>query len=399
MNLKEIRSQIPATQKVIYLNTGWDGPSPLPVIEAITSYLEYEAREGPTTPPVQERRRELFTEARETVASLLGASPQEVALTESTTAGINIVINGLPWSAGDELLTCTLEHSSGLVPLYVAARRLGLKTHVVALDPQDSAEAIVSKFAEAFTPRTRLLSLSHIAYTTGLVMPMKELCTLAHDQGALVLVDAAQSAGQMPLDLHDLGCDFYALPGHKWLLGPDGTGALYVREDLIERLETFLVSSHAVISYDREGNFEPNPGAIEKFELLTRSTALFSGLTTAIQFLQEAGLEAIREHILSLVDWLKERLRAIQGVSVHSPWTRELSSGLVTFSIAGQPPKYVQETLWQRHHIMCRTIADPPSVRLSVHLFNTQEELERVLQAVEALAEEPPKADSPTPVD
>ena len=394
MDLDAIRKQLPATQKAIYLNTGWDGPSPLPVNEAITAQLEYEAQEGPTSPPVVERRRAIFAEAREAVASLLQVSPQEVTLTDNTTTGINIVINGFPWSPGDEILTCTLEHGSGLVPVYLAAQRHGLKTRIVSLDTHDSAETIVTKFAEAFTSRTRLLSLSHIMYTTGLLVPMKELCALAHDHGALVLVDAAQSVGQMPLNLRELGCDFYALPGQKWLLGPDGTGALYVKEELIPHLEPVFVSAHAVTTYDHAGNYDPNPAAIEKFELTTRSAPLFAGLSTAIRFLEEVGLEAIRERVLSLTQWVKDELTAIPGVTLYSPASPELSSALVTFGIDGQPPDEVKDTLWERHRIICRTISDPPSIRVSVNFFNTEAELKELLKAVATLAAEPPK-DSP----
>ena len=233
MDVQRIREQIPACQKMVYLNTGWDGPSPKSVVQAVTDRVEYESYNGPTSPPVYQSGREIQQKARERAAALLNVSPQEIVLTQCTTDGLNLVVNGLDWREGDEVITFGLEHSSVLIPAYLLPGRHGVRLKVLDLSPTDTHEEILSRVAEAISPRTRLLFFSHIQYTCGLRMPAEGLRKLTRDAGVQMLIDGAQTAGHIALDMRALDCDFYSIPGQKWLLGPDGTGALYIRQDLI----------------------------------------------------------------------------------------------------------------------------------------------------------------------
>ncbi|MBI4328879.1 MAG: aminotransferase class V-fold PLP-dependent enzyme [Chloroflexi bacterium] len=381
-----LRDQITALRKVLYLNWGWDGPSPEPVLQAIEQQLRLENTEGPTSPPVLAGRRDIFDQARQAFASFLGVTPQEIALTENTTEGINLIVSGFPWRPGDEILTNDMEHPSVLLPAYLAQRRFGAVTKVVHLDASANAATLLAAFAQAVTPRTRLVFVSHAQYSTGLLLPVRELADLAHRSNAQILVDGAQTMGQLPLDLRRLDVDYYAFPGHKWLCGPDGTGGLFVRRELISSITSPKVGHRGVPTFDFSGHFEENPTAIEKFELTTRNGALWKGLVVTVRWMEEAGLSAVRQRILDLSGLLKEKLERLPGLQLLSPRDPSLSVGLVTFRLPGLAAEAVQDHLWQRGRIVARRINELGAVRLSVHAFNTEGEIDTVVETLESIA-------------
>ena len=224
MDIGKLREQIPTTQRMTYLNTGWAGPSTVSVVEAVSRRLQYESYNGPTSVEVLDSGEAIDLEAREAVAGLIGASADEVLLTSSTTDGINTVMTGLPWEEGDEIVTCNLEHSSILLPSYQLQRLCGVKVNVLTVDPGEAHESILSKVEDAITDRTRMVFFSHIEYSTGLRIPVEGIRKLTAGRGIWMLIDGAQGAGHVSVDVGEIDCDFYAMPGQKWLLGPDGTG-------------------------------------------------------------------------------------------------------------------------------------------------------------------------------
>lgn len=388
MDVEALRAQIPATGRLIYMNSGWAGPSPRGVVEAVTRALELECFGGPTAPPLLEERMKLERQARRAVAELLGARPEEISLQQNTTEGINIVLNGLGLEPGDELITCNLEHSSVIVPCYFARDRRQLNLRIVELDASDSPGEIVEKFAAAVTPQTRLFVLSHISYSHGVLLPLKEICRLAHERGALVLADGAQSVGQIPVDVIDLECDFYAMPGHKWLLGPAGTGALYIKGDLIRDVQPSKVAYHAVEFLDYAGAYKPRTDIIQKFELTTSSIPLFVGLAEAIAFVRGIGLAAIQERVLRLSDLARRRLAEIPGVRLISPAGGPLATGLLSFAVEGVAPQDVTASLWQLGRVVGRTVYETGATRLCTHFFNTEQEVETAVGIVRRVAEQ-----------
>ena len=385
MDIDWIRKQIPACQRMIYMNTGWSGPSPKSVVEAVKDRLEYESYEGPTTRPVYESGREVQQMARDAAASLLNVTTEEITLTQCTTDGLNIVVNGLKWSEGDEVITFGLEHSSVLVPSFHLQERHGVRIRVLGLHPDDSQEDILSRVGEAITDRTRLLFFSHIQYTCGLRMPIEGLRGLTKPRGIWMLIDGAQTAGHIALDLRALDCEFYSIPGQKWLLGPDGVGALYIRRDLIPSVTPARVSGRAVLSYDDQGRFEPNVSSMDKFQLTTTSSPLAAGFTEAVRLHQEVGAEAVEQRALSLSKHLKETLSEVSGVSVVSPREDSLSCGLTSFQVQGVEPDDVVARLWDDHRIVVRQVRELSCVRASTHLFNTEEEVNKLAAAVKGL--------------
>ncbi len=385
MDVAEIRSRIPACSETIYMNTGWSGPSPTSVVAAIKERLDFESGMGPTTPPVIEAGRQVQNDAREAFAGLLNVSPQEITLTQNTTEGLNIVVNGIAWQPGDQVITFSPEHSSVLIPAYFLARH-GVEVKVLPLAADEEPESIVAKVEAAITDRTRLLFFSHIQYTSGLRMPAEGLREVTRRRGVQMLLDGAQTAGHIALDLPALGCEYYSIPGHKWLMGPDGVGALYIREDLIPQVSPTKVSGRAAPSHDDHGSFEPEMESIRKFELTTTSVPLWAGLVEAVRFNREVGSAEVEARTVELAARAKSALSGIPGVSIHSPLEGPGCTGLVAFSLQGWEPADITKSLWEEQRVVSRTVRELGAVRLSLDFFNTEDEVDRVAAAVRGLA-------------
>jgi L-cysteine/cystine lyase len=375
MDIAAIRTRYPVVQNVIYLNSGWSGPSSNKVVDAAVDWLRWESELGPTSPIVLERVREVGAEARELFAKAVAASAAEISLLENTTEGVNVVLNGLGLGPGDEILTCNLEHGSILVPLYHLRDYHGVKVNIAAIGLDDDTDTILRKFGDAMTPKTRLIAISEISYSTGIRLPLKGLVDMAHVWNAQVLVDGAQTAGQIEIDCRSTGVDYYAMTGHKWMLGPDGSGALYVREDLIEKLAPSKISGHAAQTFEITGEWQPNSSSIQKFELTTRSPALLSGMNVALKQYAEAGAANIETRTRELGKYFRGKLATISGVTVLSP-DDDRSCGLVVFKMENREPESITVSLWEQRQIVMRTVSWPGGVRASCHYFNTEEELD-----------------------
>lgn len=387
MDLAKIREAIPATKQGIYLNTGWSGPSPRPVVERIKDWLEYESYNGPTSKPVFERHLELMTSVRNTIANFVGATADEITLTQNTTEGIHLIINGIQWKPGDELIICDLEHPSVSIPAYYMPKRQGVTLRILDMNPAASKTEILDMFTRAINSKTKLVFLSHVQYACGLKMPVAEIAAMAHRAGAWILVDGAQAAGHLDLDMRALDVDFYCFPGHKWVLGPDGVGATYIRKELIPQIETMKMGTRSISASDRRGNYTPEQASIRKFELTTTSTPLWAGMEESMKFLLSVGKKEIEERSRSLSSIVKSTFSEIPGVHIHSPTDPLTSCGLVTFSIDSWEPKDIVDALWTDVQAVTRTTPWPAGVRLSTAFFNTEDEIARVRKGVQKLAE------------
>jgi L-cysteine/cystine lyase len=308
-----------------------------------------------------------------------------MALLENTTEGLNVVLNGFPWQPGDEAITFTIEHSSVLVPTLFLERE-GVKPQVLELAAAEPAESILERLAAALTDRTRLVALSYIQYASGLRMPLAEITRLAHERGAQVLVDGAQAAGHINVDLSTLPLDYFSMPGQKWMLGPDGTGALFIRRDHLEHLQPRKVAGAAGHFNAEMGQLEKRKDTIRKFELTTASPALRAGLRASVRFIQAAGIAEIEARDRALAAQAKHELKAIRGVSLLSPESPEASCGLVSFRIEGVEPDAAVSTLWERRRLAARAVAGLGVIRVSLHFFNTEQEVEQLAAAVAELA-------------
>ncbi len=382
---RAVRAAFPITERCIYLNTGWSGPSSRAVVAAMTARLEREAYDGPTTLEVRHEKGLLVRRVRQVFASLINADIDELALVYTTTEGVNTVLRGIGLSPDDGVITCNLEHNAVMVPSYMSRLRGGVDLTIVRFRSDETAAQMVDALESAMTPRTKLLLLSHISYNRGTRLPMREICEMAHARGALVAVDAAQSVGQVPVDVREIGCDFMAMPGHKWLLGPDGAAALYVRRDLIERLQPLAVVHGANRGYDFEGNFDYANDSIHKFELTTHSGPVLAGLETSMRAVAEIGLPAIEARCLALADRFIGGLRRIDGVRITTPLDASVRSGIVTFTVRDHSPSETAAALYGIAQAVLRVCNDR-RVRACFHIFNDEADVDTTLAAVEQIA-------------
>lgn len=368
MDLRALRADVPALAETAYLNTGASGPSPRHVVDATSEFLEYHEYEAPTAEGMYAAAEDVYVETRAAVADLLGANPSEIALTQSTTDGINRVASAIDWDACDRIVRTDLEHAAGILPWERLADQHGVDVEVVEttdgrLDLDDVKEAI-----EGAT----LVNLSSISWNYGTRLPVEEVVDVAHDAGARVLVDAVQSPGQTSVDVREWGADFVAAAGHKWLLAPWGTGFLYVRDDVAHEFEPRQIGYRSV-EEESATAYRYKPGA-HRFEVGTTSPAPYVGLQAAIETLQGIGFETIEDRIHELTDYLTSRLGENR---LLSPLTFE--SGLVTFE-ADDPESVVEHLAAQ--DVQIRSLPSPRAVRASVHAINTRKEIDALVEGL-----------------
>ena len=386
MDIDKIRSQIPVLAHTAYMNTGWSGPPPRSVAQAMKDRIDLELEQGPIMPEVLEAGREIQAQAREAAARIYNATVDEVLVTRNTTEGLNIVLSGLDWNQGDEIIICDMEHGSVIAPAQLIGQRYGLAVKVVHLDMLDSSEVILTKIESAFTPKTRMVFISHILYATGRRMPAEELRRVTKDRGILLMLDGAQTGGHIELDMARSGFDFYSIPGQKWLLGYEGSGALYIRREHLERIHPAHTGGRGIARPADANNFQPVADSMEKFLGGSVSVPVQVAFLEATKFVEEVGISNIEARNLNLADSAKAKLAEIPGVTLNSPLEREDSSGLVSFAIAGKEPIRIVEQLWENHRLVVRQVGHPAGVRASLHFFNTEAEINLLVDGVRELA-------------
>jgi selenocysteine lyase/cysteine desulfurase len=370
MDPESLRADIPALADCAYLNTGATSPSPRRVVAAATDFEERLQYDAPCGDGVYETVFETRREVRETIASHVGAAPEEIALTDSTVDGINHVATSIDWEPGDVVLRTDLEHPAGELPWARLADTHGIEVEVLPTERgRLDVEDVKSAVADA-----RLVCLSSLSWNYGTRLPVSQVVELAHDAGAQVLVDAVQSPGQTPVDVTAWGADFVAASGHKWLLGPWGAGFLYVDEAAIEELRPTRIGYLSVAEMGappEEYEFAPDA---TRFELGTDTLSPHVGLATAIETLEAVGLDTVTDRIERLTD----RLKAGLGDRLLSP--RAYESGLVTFET--EDPEATVDHL-REAGVRIRTIPEPHACRASVHVFNTAADVDRLLDALD----------------
>lgn len=371
MNPTDLRNDVPALERTTYLNTGAGGPSPTRVVEAVEHCLERHEYESPGEEGMYHCAFGFFDETRETVADHLGATPDEIALTQSTTDGINRIATALDWERGDTVVRTDLEHSSGILPWKRLASQ-GVEVEVVESEGgRIDMDAMQDALADA-----KLVCLSSVTWSHGTRLPVREVTEMAHDAGALVLVDAVQSPGQMPVDVSEWDADFVAGAGHKWLLGPFGAGFLHVSAGVEEYLEPAHIGYRSVEDPNAE-EYVYEPGA-HRLEVGTVSPAPYAGLREAIEVIEEIGYATIQSRVRELADRLKEGIEDSESAHLLSP--REYESGLVSFRVTDADSEAFVEELAEEG-IQIRALPFPENaVRASVHVFNTEEDVDELVE-------------------
>ena len=295
------------TGEVAYFQTGTYGPASDSVLQAVREAMEGEARHGPATTAGRLAHREQEAAARSGLARLLNVKEEELSIDTNTSRAMQQIVRGLDWQPGDEFLMTSLEHVSTYGLSYSLTQEHGVTVKVLEAELL-SDDALLAELAAALNERTRLICLSHVASPDGRLLPIKEAAAIAHDAGVPVLLDLAQSAGQMPVDLAALDCDFAVGSGHKWLLGPMGTGYIFVSERQMSGFRPNLIPDRS--PWTLADDPTPAPTARSRTEIGTYNHALVVGLGRAVEIMQSIGLDTIQARIADLSRRLRRGRRA-----------------------------------------------------------------------------------------
>ncbi|HLH73009.1 MAG TPA: aminotransferase class V-fold PLP-dependent enzyme [Chloroflexota bacterium] len=376
LDVATVREAYPILRELAYFNTGTYGLMAEPVL---TRYLENVASFERQGLRVDLALRSQIEASRERIAARINACPSEIALSGNATDGVAYVAAGLDWQPGDEVIISNQEHPAMNYPWQYAAQRDGivLKRFPVHFDPCENLKAIES----LLTDKTRLIGASHVTSPTGIRLPVKEICDLAHAHGALAFVDGAQSFAVMPIDVQEIGCDFFTSNCHKWLGAPKGTGFLYARQALMERLQPAYVGAGSAESFSFENGLVLQPSG-KRFEFATRGFAVPASISLAFDWFDQLGWTQIFDRIAYLSTYLKHQLQEIPGVELGTPIEWERSSGLVNFRVVGRDETALQER-FETAKLYPRTLGKgSEKIRVSTALFNDEDEIDRLVRCV-----------------
>jgi cysteine desulfurase / selenocysteine lyase len=382
-----VREDFPVLKEVVYLDSTATTQTPIPAVEAMVEYFyKYAGNHGRGAHRLARETTNRYEDARETVAHFLNAEPSKTVFTKNTTEGINLIANSYPWEAGDHIVTTLLEHHSNLLP-WLRLHKNGVNITVV--NPDDEGIIDTSVIENAFTEKTRLVAITQVSNVFGSIQDVKNITKLAHRNGIKTLIDGAQSAGHIPVNIKDLGCDFFATAGHKGLLGPQGTGVLYIKEP--DMLESASVGGGTIS--DVEGYtyvLEPSPAC---FEAGTPNIPGVIALGRAVEYVEKIGVSEIETHEIKLSREAAQRLSELEHVEVYGPEDR---AGIVPFNVKGLHAHDVALILDQTRKICVRSghhcaipitrfLKVDSTVRASFALYNTKEEVDILVNAVAGL--------------
>ncbi len=380
----DIRADIPLLEEVIYLDAASTTPTPKPVVEAMCNYFyKYNSNTGRGAYRMAVKSTKEFEGSRSRISKFIGCNPLEVIFTKNTTEAINLVANGLNFEKGDSIIVPNIEHHSNFVP-WLNLKKKGVELRIITADEYGIVDA--ADIESAIDENTKLITTTHVSNAIGSVQPVYEIGKIAAENDVLYMVDAAQSAGHMKLNVKETNADFVTFPGHKGLLGPIGTGFLYCNEKSVDKLKPMNLGGGTVIDiFEGEFSLEDVPA---RFEGGTQNIAGFIGLGAAIDYIKRIGIDKIENHSKKLTARLFHEINDIGNSMVYG--SPENIYGIVAFNIDGVNAHDVAKILDELKNICVRSgyhCAIPAirhigafelggTIRASIHYYNTKEEID-----------------------
>jgi L-cysteine/cystine lyase len=383
--VERIRAELPVTQRYRYFNAGTNGPLPQRTHDTLVANAQLELSEGRIGQVAFTRLLKNLNDTRSAAAKLLGCDAGEITLTRNTTEGMNIAVMGLNWQAGDEVITAETEHPGGLHPVYLLHQRYGVRIRMTKIGHPDLDP--IAELGTVLNLRTKAVVLSHVNWATGMVLPIPEMADLAHEHGALFICDAAQAVGMVPSNVYELGVDAYACSGQKWLCGPDGTGALFVRKERRSDIQQTFMSYFAIQPgmSDHDGNYVPSAGG-ERYEISLGYSGALKGLQASLSWIsEEIGWDWVYRRIATLGRYCYAALSALDGVTMMTP--QERMAGLVHFRVAGIAPTDLTAKL-EAADILIRDTHNPDANRVSTGFYSTEAEIDHLCDAIRRIQAE-----------
>jgi len=379
----QIKRDFIVSKKTIYMNNGAVAPTPLSTIKAVTDFMLKCAETGPDAPQTSEYIVSLLDELRTRVAYLINCEQEEVVLVQSTTEGLNMVANGISWKSRDSIVIRggRHEHYANYLPWVSVSQRKGVELRELAIDENGFFDI---DEIERLMKGARIVTMSHALYNTGAIMPLEEVGRIAKANNSLFCVDAAQSAGTIPIDVKKLKCDFMAFPGFKWLCGPTGIGAFYCSKKAIETLspqsigiESARLSEENVMTY-----FDlPN-----RFQAGFRNFPGAAGLEASLRYILRIGLETIRRKNMKVAGALRDEVGKISGVRMYGPDDESKRTSIVTFMLPADSSTIVKKLEQNNIIFAARDVGNgKKAVRASPHFFNIEEEASTAVSYIKSL--------------
>lgn len=393
MNFAEIKTDFPILNDIIYVDSASTSLTPEPVLNVVSKYYrEYNANVGRGVHRLSQVASQKYKDVHRKIADFIGANEEEVIFTKNTTEAINTVASGLRWKRGDKVVTTLLEHHSNFLP-WLRLKSLGVELDIVK--PDKNGKFNVSDFKEVIDDKTRLVAVTHVSNVLGTMTPIEEISAICEKKNVLLLVDGAQSVPHIHVDVRKLGCNFLCFSGHK-MLGPTGTGILWMKEDFFDRLEPLNFGGGMIDDVSLNG-YELTKG-YERFEGGTPNIAGVIGFGRAIDYLKKIGMDKIKDHEAKLTERLLEGLLEIRRVEIYGSLNSKERIGLVSFNIKDLNSHDVALMLDEASDIMVRSghLCCMPlmkyfglkegAVRVSLYLYNTEEEVDTFLETVKEIA-------------
>ena len=388
LDIARLRAETPGCAHVLHLNAAGSALPSQRTLDATVDHLRLEAEIGGYE--AADRARDALDGFYPSVARLIGAEPGEIAFIENATRAWDMAFYSLAFQPGDRILTCVSEYSSNYISYLQVAKKTGAEIVVVPDDRHGQID--LGALERAIDRRTKLVSISHVPTQGGLVQPAEAVGKITNDAGVLYLLDACQSVGQLPVDVNKIGCDFLSVTGRKYLRGPRGTGFLYAKARTTSTIEPVFLDNHAARWTD--DNAYTVMGDAKRFENWERYFAGVIGLKVAVDQANELGMDAIWARLRTLADGLRARLATLKGITVTD--LGQVKGGIVTFAVDGADHNAlkmalrarainvsVSTQLSSRLDLKGRGLRDV--VRASVHVYNTEDELDRFVKALDAV--------------
>ena len=377
-DIAAIRAQIPCLDHFSYLNMSY-GPKPNAVTEEVIRLIGLTGTQGISNPEVQDELWGMYEKAREGVAKLLGANTTEISLTRHVSEGMNIVATGFDWSPGDEVIISNEEHPAGSLPWMNLALRRGIKVRLLKMSYD--LDDLISQLDSLINQRTKIVSLSHVSTKSGFLMPAKEITDFVHQKGIPIVFDGAHATGLVPVNVKNIGCDFYTSCGHKWILAPQGTGFLYVNESCQDDLQITWLGAATAIKWDLDNlRFETKTNA-DKFEYGTRDLTVYGGLAIALDQVESHGIENISSRSTQLATRMKKKVMDMKSFELMTPDSETLSTGIVSLIDRRNKIQNPTERLFENHKIMIAGLDE--WTRISLPYFTLEEEVDRLAEVIE----------------
>ena len=395
MTFQELRKQIPFVQKVAYLDNASVVPACNRVLEAMSEFSQqYPLNYGVGVFPAAQMACEKVNETRQKMARFINAArPEEIIFTKNTTEAINQIASGGPWEKGDEIILTSLEHQSNMMPWIRLAKERGIVLRIVQADREGFIDP--KDVRKQLSPRTKLINVTYVSNIYGTITPVEEIGDIAREAEVLYMIDAAQAGGRIPMNVQASGCDFMAICGRKSMMGPQGTGALYIKSKSADLIKPMIIGSRAGHVLDENTITLNDPPYC--FEAGVLNTSGVIGLGTAADVLTELGMTNVQKRIATLTQYMIDGLVSIAQVELYGTRDASRLAGVISWNLKGRDCAEVARELGEKYNVAVasgaqgsllaiRPLGITGVVRTSGHCFTTKEDIDKLLEGVEKIA-------------